>query len=268
MIAEIHNKISRTGSNLSDRLEDQLTGDFFGAIRYLPFQHGLKHVLAAVRFGDDVQAPDLGWHKLLESIQDFNCTLHFWPRHAEGEIDLILEHPDVIIGIEVKYFSGISSDDEDLQEVPPEASSHQLARYSRMLEDIRNGRPAYLVFLAPFDVLLPVEADIKNREIIPLGIPLGYLAWQNVLEQLQTVDTASYDRGQQLIIRDLTDLLKKKGFERFRGFLTGEVRQLTIHEQFYTFEPKTHEYKNMIWPTKTAIKEEHYVFNKRIWPEH
>lgn len=42
MIAEIHSKISSSGSNLSDRLEDQLTGDFFGAIGYLPFQVGLK----------------------------------------------------------------------------------------------------------------------------------------------------------------------------------------------------------------------------------
>ncbi|MGZ7443477.1 hypothetical protein [Paenibacillus sp. TH7-28] len=250
MIAEIHNKISCTGSNLSDRLEDQLTGDFFGAIRYLPFQQGLEHVLAAVRLEDDVQAPDSGWRKLLDSIQDFDYTLHFWPRYTEGEIDLILEHSDVIIGIEVKYYSGISSDDEELEEVSPEVSSHQLARYARMLEDIRNGRPAYLVFLAPFEILLPVEADIKSRAIIPLSIPLGFLAWQNVLEQLQTVGTASYDRGQQMIIRNLTDLLKKKGFERFHGFLTGEVRQLTIHEQVYTFKARTHEYKNMIWPTK------------------
>ncbi|WP_178076004.1 NERD domain-containing protein [Paenibacillus oralis] len=262
MIAEIHNKISHTGSNLSDRLEDQLTGDFFGAIRYLPFQQGLKHVLAAVRFEDDVQAPDSSWRKLLDSIQDFDYTLHFWPRHAEGEIDLIIDHPEVVIGIEVKYYSGISSDDEDLKEVSPEASRHQLARYAKMLEDIRNGRPAYLVFLAPFGVLLPVEADIKSRAIIPLGIHLGFLAWQNVLEQIQTVDTASCDRGQQMIIRDLTDLLKKKGFERFRGFLTGEVRQLTTLEQVYTFKAKAHEYQNMIWPTKTAIKEEHCVFNK------
>jgi hypothetical protein len=36
MIAEIENKISPTGSNLSDRLEDKLTGDVFGSLSYLP----------------------------------------------------------------------------------------------------------------------------------------------------------------------------------------------------------------------------------------
>lgn len=49
VIAELHNKISQNGSNLSDRLEDQLTGDFFGSIRYLPFEIGLKPVLVNVR---------------------------------------------------------------------------------------------------------------------------------------------------------------------------------------------------------------------------
>jgi len=50
VLAEIKGKISQTGSNLSDRLEDKLTGDFFGTIRYLPFEIGLGPVLSKVRF--------------------------------------------------------------------------------------------------------------------------------------------------------------------------------------------------------------------------
>ncbi|KPU26283.1 hypothetical protein TR13x_10785 [Caloranaerobacter sp. TR13] len=37
MIAEMKGKISSTGSNLSERLEDKLIGDFFGALRYIPY---------------------------------------------------------------------------------------------------------------------------------------------------------------------------------------------------------------------------------------
>lgn len=33
MIVEIHNKVSQTVSNLFNRLEDNLTSDFFGTIR-------------------------------------------------------------------------------------------------------------------------------------------------------------------------------------------------------------------------------------------
>ena len=35
-IAEIRGKISETGSNLSERMEDLLTSDTFGCMRYLP----------------------------------------------------------------------------------------------------------------------------------------------------------------------------------------------------------------------------------------
>ncbi|MEK4246582.1 hypothetical protein MKZ20_14770 [Psychrobacillus sp. FSL K6-2684] len=40
MIAEIRGKISRSGSNLTERLEDNLTGNVFGALRYLPYERG------------------------------------------------------------------------------------------------------------------------------------------------------------------------------------------------------------------------------------
>ena len=44
MIAEIRGKISSSGSNLSDRLEDKLTGDVFGALRYLEFDEVIKKI--------------------------------------------------------------------------------------------------------------------------------------------------------------------------------------------------------------------------------
>ncbi|MEH6994009.1 hypothetical protein V7075_15050 [Neobacillus drentensis] len=46
MLAEILGKISRTGSNLTERLEDNLTGNVFGVLRYIPFSAALGEVLA------------------------------------------------------------------------------------------------------------------------------------------------------------------------------------------------------------------------------
>lgn len=263
MIAEIHNKISRSGSNLSDRLEDQLTGDFFGAIRYLPFQRGLKHVLDAVRLQRADQDSVPCWQKLLGSIHDYETEMHFWFRHAEGEIDLIIEHPEVVIGIEVKYYSGLSSDDdEDIAEfITPEESCHQLARYSRLLEDIRKGRQAFLVFLAPNHILLPVEADMMGRSIISNDISLGYLAWQNVLEQLKSIELTAMDAGQRMIIQDLSDLLVEKGFERFKGFHS-DTTNVTINDKAYTFNGKPHDQRAINWPVNILLQEESYVFNK------
>ena len=45
LIAEIKGKISNTGSNLNDRLEDNLTGNVFGTLRYISFEKGLKKIL-------------------------------------------------------------------------------------------------------------------------------------------------------------------------------------------------------------------------------
>ena len=47
MIADINGKLSRTGHNLNDMLEDNLTGNFFGALRYIPFDLALRNILSA-----------------------------------------------------------------------------------------------------------------------------------------------------------------------------------------------------------------------------
>lgn len=50
LLAEIHGKISSDGSNLSERLEDQLTANVFGTSRYLPFHKGIKPILSKAVF--------------------------------------------------------------------------------------------------------------------------------------------------------------------------------------------------------------------------
>ena len=107
MIAEIHHKISSSGSNLTDRLEDKLTGDVFGHLRYMPYEFGLQPVLKACCFPEEQAAH---YNESIERADNF--TYKFWPRHDEGEPNLILESDNDIILIEVKYHSGLSSDDE------------------------------------------------------------------------------------------------------------------------------------------------------------
>lgn len=260
LIAEIYNKISKTGSNLSGRLEDQLTGDFFGAIRYLPYETALQHVLTAIRFESIDQ--ELEWEQALQSTKGFDYKIEFWVRHAEGEIDLIIRLTRAVIGIEVKYYSGLSSDDEETEEViSPEESINQLARYSRLLQDLRGGIPAYLIFLAPFNTLLPVQRDMKVRSIIQKDVRLGFLAWQNVLEQLQNIELLALGMGERRIIQDLIALLLRKGFERFRGF--NSVSKVSLmSEQPYTFNKKIISQLNLSWPLYQNVQEGNYVYVK------
>ncbi|MER2107241.1 MAG: hypothetical protein ABS949_09905 [Solibacillus sp.] len=46
ILAEIHGKISSLGTNLSEQMEDNLTGNLFGTLRYLLFEHGLGSLLS------------------------------------------------------------------------------------------------------------------------------------------------------------------------------------------------------------------------------
>jgi hypothetical protein len=47
MIAEIKGKLWQTGYNLNEMLEDNLTGNFFEALRYIPFDLALRNILSA-----------------------------------------------------------------------------------------------------------------------------------------------------------------------------------------------------------------------------
>lgn len=255
MLAEIHNKISSSGSNLSDRLEDQLTGDFFGAIRYLPIEIGIRSALSMVQFISKDAA--VMWKHSFENTIGYEYEIDFWRRHSEGEIDLIVNLPDAMIGIEVKYRSGLSSDDEDLEEaIDPEESRHQLIRYSRMLDDIGGTKSKYLIFLAPFQMMNSVRKAIVDRSLIMASVHLGFISWEDVLEALESIGLESTDQGQQQIVRDLIALLVKKEFSRFSGFSKDSLAPIT--NEFYRFNPFVH--KLLPWPTEAVNQEDAYVF--------
>ncbi|GLY09070.1 hypothetical protein [Pseudobacillus badius] len=256
MLAEIHRKISSNGSNLSDRLEDKLTGDFFGALRYLPFHQGFKSILSAAEFTDP--ATQNSWLSLIGQLKDYEVDIDFWSRHEEGEIDLILQCLNALIGVEVKYLSGLSSDDEeDEQAIDYTESRNQLARYSRMLERLSNKQPAYLLFLAPFHIMNAVKKSVLDRPIISPAVSLGFLCWEDLFSALSQIDTTKLDKGQALIIDDLKALLTKKNLIRFKGFNLPAGKK-PLNDVAYTFQSApVIQQTNWAWPAK-EIKEEHY----------
>ena len=71
MIAEIKGKISSSNSNLSDRMEDELTGNVFGNLRYLPFNKGLKKILVNAVYPQEVG----------DEIKKIDCD--FWSENIE-----------------------------------------------------------------------------------------------------------------------------------------------------------------------------------------
>jgi len=219
MIAEIHNKISRTGSNLHDRLENQLTGDFFGTLRYLPFTLGLLPVLEKARW---MSGPDS--QPLVPPSQEaseYSHRLRFWPRLPNGEIDVLLRMPARTCGIEVKYYSPISSDDpastdEGGAQPGAETSKHQLARYARSLCRLRDGRSKYLLLVATRSDGQAIAEGARDR--IAAGVAFWFLSWEDSLQALRESLPRSKRTWQRRILRDLIRLLERKGFDPFRSF--------------------------------------------------
>ena len=194
MLAELHGKLSADGS-FSDRLEDQLTGDIFGALRYLPFELGMGPILSAVR------PPALAERLEAHFLQGpWANRFHFWPRHPLGELDGLLELDGALAGIEVKYRSGLSSED-------------QLEREGAILRDLAGtGRDAVLILVAGEEACL----ELCRGVALSSGVPLVWVSWHRILEVL--AGRSTQDPFQRQLLEDMTALLRRKGFDRFRGF--------------------------------------------------
>lgn len=214
MIAELHGKISSTGSNLSDRMEDKLTGDIFGSLRYLPFELGIGPILSKATI------PELS--KSVEKGGSHTYTMSFWPYHPLGELDVRIDLDNAVIGIEVKYQSSLSSDDEaDYSKVADEelerTSVNQLYRESKIVRELAGpDKRAFLILVACDGECESIVADVKARNLIETGVALGHISWQEILLILEKQQSS--DPLQNCILGDMVALLKRKGFERFHGF--------------------------------------------------
>ncbi|MCQ2011171.1 PD-(D/E)XK nuclease family protein [Sporolactobacillus sp. STSJ-5] len=253
MLAEIHHKIAKDGSNLSERLEDNLTSDFFGAIRYLPFEQGMREVLLTAEF-DDHQLM-VNWSNRVQSFQGYPFRYRFWHKIGSDEIDLLLIGDDLVIGIEVKLYSGLSSEDEEIDpKIDYETSKNQLARYSAMMEkNFQSKKDKYLLFVAPYQTMSSVKARMQSGSIISPDVQLGFMNWQDIHQRLESLHLDSVNKSAQLILTDLRNLLKAKELVHFHGFQS--ALSPIISSSSYSFSGK------WLWPDQQITEGKYYVFN-------
>ena len=215
MVEEFYGKISRSGSNLSDNLEDKLTGDFFGTLRYLDFCDGLQPILCgALRISEKQQEESQAAIQLIENV---NCTnirdeehIKFWPKHDLGELDVLLEFDNCCIGIEVKLNSGLSSDD-------------QLIREAEILCDLAKDKKKILLFIAGHESCRSVYHKYKG--VIRKDVHFVFASWEDILQSMKEIlnggKGSKYTFGQKLMICDLMRLLTRKGFDTFLSMTNG-----------------------------------------------
>ena len=216
MVEEFYGKISRSGSNLSDNLEDKLTGDFFGTLRYLEFCDGLQPILCgALRISEKQQETSQTAIQLIENV---NCTnirdeehIKFWPKHDLGELDVLLDFDNCCVGIEVKLNSGLSSDD-------------QLIREAEILCDLAKDKAKILLFIAGHESCVSVYRAYK-AVIRKQGVCFVFASWEDILQSMKDLlnggNESKYTFGQRLMIRDLVRLLTRKGFDTFLSMTNG-----------------------------------------------
>lgn len=177
-IAEIHGKISEAGTNLSERMEDLLTSDIFGSMRYLPAEKALTPFLHT--------AKSFRGNTLTISDKIVRVHYSFWPWLKSPR--RIPCEPDVAIGlqtednyvhlvlVEAKYYSGLSSEEDEREE-----PNDQLARELDNLDVVSVATLGW-----------NPQLDIASRRLLfitqHMGIPRDLLA-QSLAEY--TRDTAS-----------------------------------------------------------------------------
>ena len=192
MIAEIYHKFSTD-------LEDVLTGDFFGAMRYMPFNRGLNQIFKNYVVSEDPQVTHI-----LSNAADDDFNFEFWKRSENGlvEIDGFIPLTSVGIGIEVKYRSGLSGGD-------------QLEKEAQVLDEWCNGKEKLLILIGEAEEAKAIYIENKDKRVF-LDVHLAYLSWQDILLGLdQVLISSSYEKK---MIEDLKTLLREKGFVSFEGF--------------------------------------------------
>ena len=192
MIAEIKHK-------MSCNLEDELTGNFFGIMRYLPFTRGLKIILE-----QGIKSNDKRVREIISDIQDEDFLFEFWKRSelGYGEIDGYMEIAGISLGIEVKYHSDLSGED-------------QLERESLMLQEWAKSGEKVLLFVATEENAQNVYLANKDKDCFE-SVHLAYITWQDIFVGLDFVQVnSSFERK---MVKDLKQYLKEKGFDSFRGF--------------------------------------------------
>ena len=192
MIAEIYHKFSTD-------LEDVLTGDFFGAMRYMPFNRGLNQIFKNYVVSEDPQVTHI-----LSNDADDDFNFEFWKRSENGlvEIDGFIPLTSVGIGIEVKYRSGLSGGD-------------QLEKEAQVLDEWCNGKEKLLILIGEAEEAKAIYIENKDKRVFR-DVHLAYLSWQDILLGLdQVLISSSYEKK---MIEDLKTLLREKGSVSFEGF--------------------------------------------------
>jgi hypothetical protein len=244
-VAEIRGKISAAGVNLSERMEDLLTSDIFGCMRYLPAQQILIPFLVKARsfHGNSLTVPD----KIIK--------LHysFWPWlklpgciPCEPDIMLGLETEGRqlhLVSVEAKYYSGLSSEEDERTE-PNDQLARELDNLDAVSCTVLGWEPHLeiasrtLLFVTQDmgipRTLLAKSLDEYTRKRHKSG-DIFWASWRflpSILEESLEKETAPENKA---VLEDMLALLLRKELRMFDG--VEPIAEYFALPEFYSFSP-------------------------------
>jgi len=262
-VAEIRGKISEAGTNLSERMEDLLTSDIFGCVRYLPPQNVL---LPFFRSAHSCHGTTL---TVLDKIIEVHYS--FWPwLKLSGRIPC---EPYVVLGletegsqvhlvlVEAKYYSGLSSQEDERAE-----PNDQLARELDNLDAVSCATLGWrthleiasraLLFVTqdmgiPRDLLVQSLAEYARKR--KRDGDIFWASWRflpSILERSLEKESVPENKA---VLADMFALLLRKELIMFGG--VEPITEYFALPEFYHFTPTKYS-----WPVIPVSLDIDYAF--------
>jgi len=242
-IAELHGKLApHRPQGAHERLEDLLTSDVFGTMKYVGLECGfLEWLGSAVEVSLDHETP----MQMAGTLSDVlpaaahisSTEFRFWPTLPNGrEPDLLLvfrmdDGRSIGIMVEAKYFSGPSDyeiegvEDSTASDERETRSGNQIADQvnefwsasSKLWDDIPRQARYHLYVTTHYAAPLHVYGEAGKHLARGVAMRLYWLSWHRLLQCLNVPSDAA-DLGRAALVDDLRELLKRKRLRGFEGY--------------------------------------------------
>ena len=236
-----------------ESLEDLLTSNVFGTMKYVPFSEGLIHFIHSV---EDSQ----GEYPFKDIDEIRTIDFDFWPSLTElgcsrCEPDVLVrlitnEGRRLIFLIESKYLSGKSSEAEE--SILPK---DQLAKEWDNLIPIakREKYDPFLIYVTAHTMFPKddIESSIREQETKrSRRMSVAWISWRKL--------TRILEQSHNAMIQDLACVLKKLGLVFFEGFIAG-----IDTDWDWDFDLKELPVKSFIWEYESEISD--WRYNRHAW---
>jgi hypothetical protein len=267
-IAELHGKLSPgRPMGASERMEDLLTSDVFGTMKYAGWDKGFIDWLLCAEKAPVYPSPK-PINIYFDKQKIISIKYRFWPilpNKREPDLAMLIEFDSgncLLVIIEAKYFSGTSDFDVEHIEEDIGLTGNQIADQVIGLRDMTAEELVKLFGESPtimyssrnrvfekIHLFITIHSELPKTDyensIEKVGdywpVPSYWLSWEKLAENIKP--NLAYDNsGLDFLIMDLFELLKRKQLIPFRGFrmepfVLGNITPSFWNESYWTMPP-------------------------------